>query len=78
MLLRNDQDLLLITDKAVTDVIRGDYDPTGKLPITVSADKEAVENNASDVPGYAKDPGYAYVDSVGSTYEYGFGLSYGR
>ncbi|MDR7304338.1 glycoside hydrolase family 3 protein [Haloactinomyces albus] len=67
-----------VKPEAIVDVLRGEYAPTGKLPLTVPAGKEAVESNASDVPGYAERPGYAYVDSAGNTYEYGFGLSYGR
>lgn len=30
--------------EAIVDVIRGDYAPAGKLPLTVPADKEAVDN----------------------------------
>lgn len=63
--------------EALMDVVRGRFNPTGRLPITLPADQEAVENNAPDIPGYAEDPGYAYVDSASHRYQFGFGLSYG-
>ena len=64
------------TPDAIVDVIRGNFNPTGKLPFTVPADVEAVENNASDVPGYAETFDYAYTNIVGDDYDLGFGLSY--
>lgn len=64
------------TPDAIVDIIRGNYNPTGKLPFTVPADLEAVENNASDVPGYAETFDYAYTNILGDDYELGFGLSY--
>ncbi|GAA3725319.1 glycoside hydrolase family 3 N-terminal domain-containing protein [Spinactinospora alkalitolerans] len=65
-----------VTPEAVVDVVRGEHNPTGRLPLTVPVDQEAVDSNAIDVPGYAEGPGYAYVNGIGDTYEYGFGLSY--
>lgn len=64
------------TPEMIVDVLRGKSNPTGKLPFTVPADTEAVENNASDVPGYAEDFDYAFTDSVGNEYGLNFGLSY--
>ncbi|WP_339230504.1 glycoside hydrolase family 3 N-terminal domain-containing protein [Oceanobacillus sp. FSL K6-2867] len=64
------------TPDAIVDVIRGNFNPTGKLPFTVPADMEAVENNASDVPGYAEAFDYAYTNADGDDYALGFGLSY--
>ncbi|MGJ9460348.1 glycoside hydrolase family 3 N-terminal domain-containing protein [Oceanobacillus sp. CF4.6] len=64
------------TPDAIVDIIRGKFNPSGKLPYTVPADKEAVENNLSDVPGYAETFDYAYTNEVGDEYALGFGLSY--
>ncbi|WP_197046733.1 glycoside hydrolase family 3 protein [Oceanobacillus salinisoli] len=64
------------TPDAIVDVIRGNFNPTGKMPYTVPADMEAVENNASDIPGYAENFDYGYVNAVGDEYALGFGLSY--
>lgn len=63
--------------EALVDVIRGRFNPTGQLPITIPAGKEAVELNASDVPGYAETFDYAYTNAAGDDYTFGFGLSYG-
>ena len=66
-----------VQSEAVIDVIRGKFNPTGTLPITIPADQEAVNKEAGDVPGYAeKDPNYAYVNENGDAYISGFGLSY--
>ncbi|MBP1968587.1 beta-glucosidase [Virgibacillus natechei] len=64
------------TPESIVDIIRGKFNPTGELPFTVPADTEAVENNASDVPGYAETFDYAYTDASDNDYELGFGLSY--
>jgi len=65
-----------VKGEALLDVVYGRYNPTGKLPLTFPADREAVERNASDVPGYAEDFDYAYTNEEGSKYIFGFGLSY--
>ncbi|WP_158595128.1 glycoside hydrolase family 3 protein [Oceanobacillus piezotolerans] len=62
--------------EAVVDMIRGKYNPVGKLPITIPANQEAVNNEAGDVPGYDEDPSYPYQDKAGNRYQYNFGLSY--
>lgn len=64
--------------EAVVDVLRGKYNPQGKLPITLPASQQAVLDNAPDVPGYAEDFDYAYTNAAGDDYAFGFGLSYGR
>ncbi|RDW21398.1 beta-glucosidase [Oceanobacillus arenosus] len=65
-----------VKPEAVVDVIRGKYNPTGKMPFTIPANMEAVENEAGDVPGYDEDPSYVYVNKHGDAYGYDFGLSY--
>ncbi|MBP1963250.1 glycoside hydrolase family 3 N-terminal domain-containing protein [Paenibacillus aceris] len=66
-----------VKGEALLDVLRGRYNPTGILPITIPANQTAVENNASDVPGYAENFHYAYTNAAGDDYSFGFGLSYG-
>ncbi|HEX5858808.1 MAG TPA: glycoside hydrolase family 3 N-terminal domain-containing protein [Microbacterium sp.] len=61
---------------ALIDVIRGRFEPVGKLPISLPADLDAVNANAPDVPGYAESFDYSYVNAAGDEYEFGFGLSY--
>jgi beta-glucosidase len=61
---------------ALIDVIRGRFNPVGELPLTLPADQAAVDANAPDVPGYAEQFDYAYVNEAGDAYEFGFGLSY--
>ncbi len=62
--------------EAVLDVVRGRFNPVGKLPFTVPADAAAVEKNASDIPGYAEAFEYAYRSAAKDKYTFGFGLSY--
>lgn len=73
---------------ATLDVILGDFNLTGKLPLTLPGSDEVIgvdENgicaSPNDVPGYEKDnymdgQKYGYVDQDGNEYYYGFGLSY--
>ena len=62
--------------EAVLDVVRGRFNPAGKLPLTIPADQAAVDKNAPDVPGFAEAFDYAYRNRVGDKYVFGFGLSY--
>lgn len=64
--------------EALLDVVRGRFNPIGKLPITIPADQAAVDRNAPDVPGYAEAFDYAYKNSAKDKYAFGFGLSYAR
>ena len=61
---------------ALLDVVRGRFNPSGKLPMTMPADQDAVNNNAPDVPGYLETFDYAYKNQVNDKYLFGFGLSY--
>lgn len=62
--------------EALVDVIRGKFAPTGKLPFTIPADQEAINNNNGDVPGYDEDPSYVYRDKNDNAYGFDFGLTY--
>ena len=62
--------------EGLIDVIRGRYNPTGKLPFTIPASQEAVNNEKGDVPGFDEDAGYPYEAKSGDRYVYNFGLSY--
>ncbi|MEH7238562.1 glycoside hydrolase family 3 protein [Bacillus sp. JJ1562] len=62
--------------EAVVDMIRGKFNPVGRLPITIPASQEAVNKEAGDVPGYDEDPSYTYQDKAGNRYQYNFGLTY--
>ncbi|WP_167048026.1 glycoside hydrolase family 3 N-terminal domain-containing protein [Salinibacterium sp. ZJ454] len=64
--------------EALLDVIRGRFNPTGELPVSIPASQAAVEQNASDVPGYAETFDYTYTNAAGDDYSFGFGLSYGN
>ena len=64
--------------EALLDVVRGRFNPVGKLPLTIPADQAAVDKNASDVPGYAESFDYAYKNRANQKYVFGFGLSYTR
>jgi beta-glucosidase len=64
--------------EALLDVVRGRFNPTGKLPLTIPADQAAVDKNAPDVPGYAEAFDYAYKNRANDKYLYGFGLTYAK
>ncbi len=64
--------------EALLDVVRGRFNPAGKLPLTIPADQAAVARNAPDVPGYAEAFDYAYRNRVKDRYVFGFGLSYAK
>jgi beta-glucosidase len=75
---------------AIFDVVRGVFHSTGKLPLTLPHTLDVVEktettgpaksngSSASDVPGFARPAvdQYIYVDSKGSSYRTGFGMTY--
>lgn len=85
-------DALLVgvdTDRGVlVDPALGELAPTGKLPITIPADADAIAvhedgrcASPNDVPGYAEEQhmdgrAYVYVDTDGNRYQLGHGLSW--
>lgn len=66
--------------EAVIDIVRGKFNPIGKLPFALPTSMTAVDNEVGDVPSFApeEDPDYAYVNKSGNAYKYGFGLSYNQ
>ncbi|WP_316568609.1 glycoside hydrolase family 3 N-terminal domain-containing protein [Neobacillus sp. YIM B06451] len=62
--------------EALIDVIRGRFNPVGKLPFTMPANQQAVDNEVGDIPGFREDPSYVYRAKSGDAYIYNFGLSY--
>ncbi|GAB3492273.1 glycoside hydrolase family 3 N-terminal domain-containing protein [Spirosoma knui] len=59
------------TADALLDVVRGAFNPTGKLPFTIPVSEQVVLDNKSDVPGSGEPQGYAM-------YKFGHGLSYSQ
>ncbi|WP_417562972.1 glycoside hydrolase family 3 protein [Microbacterium sp.] len=57
-------------------VLTGADAPGGRLPLTVPRSPQAVADSPRDVPGMFCGPDYPYVDTAGSAYTVGFGLSY--
>ncbi|WHY01699.1 glycoside hydrolase family 3 N-terminal domain-containing protein [Neobacillus sp. DY30] len=66
--------------EAIIDVIRGEFNPSGKLPFAIPANVDAVEKEVGDVPSFAEEEyaDYSYVSKSGDKYEYGFGISYNQ
>lgn len=62
--------------EAVVEMIRGKFNPVGRLPITIPASQDAVDKEAGDVPGFDEAPTYPYQDKAGNKYLYNFGLSF--
>lgn len=61
-----------VTAEAIFDIIFGDGNPSGRLPVILPESMEAVEKHCEDVfDDYAP-----YKDSEGHIYTYGYGLSY--
>ncbi|WP_338452699.1 glycoside hydrolase family 3 N-terminal domain-containing protein [Niallia oryzisoli] len=67
-----------VKTEALIDVIRGKFNPIGKLPLTIPASKEALVIDKMDVPGFDEAPSYVYQAQSGDKYGYGFGLSYNK
>jgi beta-glucosidase len=64
-----------VTAQALIDLIRGRFQPRGKLVMSIPANEAALENSAVDVPGYLESFNYSYKNAAGDTYIFGFGKS---
>ncbi|NNK19371.1 MAG: hypothetical protein HKP49_09490, partial [Maribacter sp.] len=61
-----------LPDKAFLEVIAGQVEPSGLLPLQMPANMETVERQFEDVPRDMK----CHVDSDGNTYDFAFGLNW--
>ena len=61
-----------VSRAAVLDIVFGNYEPTGRLPIQMPKDMETVEAQSEDKALDME----CHVDECGNTYDYGFGLNY--
>jgi len=61
-----------VPDKAFLEVIAGQVEPSGLLPVQMPANMETVEAQFEDVPRDME----CYVDSNGNTYDFAFGLNW--
>lgn len=56
-----------VTDTAIMDVVSGQFNPQGKLPISLANNARAIVDQAPDAPGYAEED---------TLFPFGHGLSY--
>ena len=56
----------------VMEIVKGDFEPSGKLPCQLPADMETVELQFEDTPFDME----CYKDSDGNVYDYSFGLNW--
>lgn len=61
-----------VDDRAFLDIAAGRTEPSALLPIQLPANMDAVEKQASDAPRDME----CYIDSVGNSYDFGFGLNW--
>ncbi|QIA06569.1 glycoside hydrolase family 3 N-terminal domain-containing protein [Draconibacterium halophilum] len=61
-----------LPDKTFLEVITGQVEPTGLLPLQMPANMETVEAQFEDVPRDME----CYIDSDGNTYDFAFGLNW--
>ncbi len=57
------------TDTALMDVLSGEFAPQGRMPFALAGTREAIQQQASDLPGYDE-------TDDGALYPFGFGLTY--
>lgn len=61
-----------VQNQAILDVVSGDVEPSGLLPMQMPIDMRTVEEQKEDVPFDMT----CYTDSEGNVYDFGFGLNW--
>lgn len=61
-----------VQDQAVLEVLSGNAEPSGLLPVQLPADMRTVEEQAEDTPHDMR----PHVDAAGNAYDFGFGLDW--
>ena len=61
-----------IEAKALLDIVSGEYEPSGLLPMQIPADMETVEKQCED----KERDMLCHVDTEGHTYDFAFGMNY--
>ena len=59
-----------VETKVLLEILSGEAEPTGRLPLLLPANMETVERHCEDVA----DDMEAYTDTCGNRYDYGYGL----
>ena len=63
-----------VENKVLMEILTGETNPGGRLPVIMPADMETVERHCEDVFEDIQ----PYTDVCGNCYDYGFGLKYGE
>jgi beta-glucosidase len=65
-----------VTELALAEILTNVAQPTGRLPFTFPASMDAVQSKPSDIPGWAAEDTYPYVDRTGTHYHFGYRQTY--
>ena len=57
-----------VLDKAMMEIVSGNFTPQGKLPFALPKTLQAVQDQRSDFPGYGE-------TADGALYEFGYGMN---
>ena len=61
-----------VQNQAILDILAGDAEPSGLLPVQMPADMKTVELQDEDIPHDM----ICYTDAAGHTYDFGYGLNW--